>query len=97
MTETTPPDYRLLHAAAFAAIFCLGLSAATIGPALPFLADDVGVSLDTMGLLLTAFFIGSVATSALVALALHGYDTRLLCLAGLVFQAIGTSMLARAP
>lgn len=97
MTETTPPDYRLLHAAAFAAIFCLGLSAAAIGPVLPFLADDVGVSLDTMGLLLTAFFIGSITTSALVALALHGRDTRMLCLVGLVSQAIGTAMLAVAP
>jgi fucose permease len=98
--NNTPPgtaDYRLLHAAAFASIFCLGLSAAAIGPVLPFLADDVGVSLDTAGLLLTAFFVGSIATSALVALALHGHDTRLLCLFGLCFQALGTSMLAIAP
>ena len=96
-SEPSAPDYRLLHAAAFASIFCLGISAAAIGPVLPFLAEDVGVSLDTAGLLLTAFFIGSIATSALVAVRLHGFDTRLLCLAGLVFQAIGTTMLAVAP
>ncbi len=96
-SEPSTPDYRLLHAAAFASIFCLGISAAAIGPVLPFLAEDVGVSLDTAGLLLTAFFIGSISTSALVAVRLHGFDTRLLCLAGLVFQAIGTTMLAVAP
>jgi fucose permease len=90
-------DYRLLHAAAFASIFCLGISAAVIGPALPFLADDVDVSLDTAGLLLTAFFIGSISTSALIAVRLHGVDTRLLCLAGLGFQALGTAILAIAP
>lgn len=97
MTSEPSPDYRLLHAAAFASIFCLGISAAAIGPVLPFLAEDVGVSLDTAGLLLTAFFIGSISTSALVAIRLHGYDTRMLCLVGLVFQALGTALLAVAP
>ena len=95
--EEERPDYRLLHNAAFMAMFCLGVSAASIGPVLPFLADDVDVSLDTAGLLLTAFFVGSISSSAVVAIALHGRDQRVLMLAGLVFQFIGTLGLAFAP
>jgi fucose permease len=79
------------------AMVCLGVSAASIGPVLPFLADDVDVSLDTAGLLLTAFFVGSISSSALVAVVLHGRDTRLLMLAGLLLQATGTAGLAFAP
>ncbi len=95
--DDTPPDYRLLHIAAYAAIFCLGVSAAAIGPILPFLADDVNVGLDTAGLLLTAFFIGSIGSSALVAFALHGRDTRILCAVGLSAQLLGTMALGFAP
>ncbi len=91
------PDYRLLHAAAFMALFCLGLYGAAFGPALPFIADDLGVSLDTAGLLLTALFIGSIAASATIALALHGHDTRVLCIAGLSGATGGILLLAFAP
>jgi fucose permease len=97
MTPARGTDYRLLHTAAFVAIFCLGVSAATIGPVLPFLADDVGIALDTAGLVLTMFFIGSIASSALVAFALHGHDTRVLCAAGLVCELLGTVALGFAP
>jgi|CXWL01.1.fsa_nt_gi fucose permease len=93
----TPPDYRLLHIAAYVAIFCLGVSAAAIGPVLPFLADDMGVGLDTAGLLLTAFFVGSIGSSALVAFALHGRDTRVMCAFGLAAQLLGTLALGFAP
>ncbi|MBI5288932.1 MAG: MFS transporter [Chloroflexi bacterium] len=91
------PGYRLLHIAAFVAIFCLGVSAATIGPVLPFLAGDVDIALDTAGLLMTAFFIGSIGSSALVAFALHGRDTRVLCAVGLGAQLMGTLALGFAP
>ena len=94
---TERADYRLLHVAAFVAIFCLGVSAAAIGPVLPFLADDVDIALDTAGLLLTAFFIGSIGSSALVAFALHGRDTRVLCAVGLGGQLLGTLALGFAP
>lgn len=95
--EDISPDYRLLHWAAYASLFCLGVSAAAIGPVLPFLADDVEVSLDTAGLLLTAFFVGSIASSALVAVALHARDQRALVALGLTFELAGTLMLAFAP
>ena len=87
----------MLRWASYAALFCLGLSASAIGPVLPFLADDVGVSLDTAGLLLTAFFVGSIASSSLVAVALHARDQRALIAAGLAFQLTGTLMLGFAP
>jgi fucose permease len=95
--DDAPADYRLLHGAAYMAMLCLGVSAATIGPVLPFLADDVDVSLDTAGLLLTAFFVGSITSSALIAVALHGRDSRVLVLAGLALEAAGTIGLAFAP
>lgn len=95
--EDASPDYRLLRWASYAALFCLGLSASAIGPVLPFLADDVDVSLDTAGLLLTAFFVGSIASSSLVAVMLHARDQRALIAAGLACQLTGTLMLGLAP
>ncbi len=94
-----PPDseYRLLHAAAMAALFCVGLYAAAFGPVLPFLADDAGVSLDTSGLLLTVFFIGSIAASATIALWLHGRDTRALTIGGLALTIAGSLGVGFAP
>jgi MFS family permease len=58
---------------------------------------DVDIALDTAGLLLTAFFIGSIGSSALVAFALHGRDTRVLCAVGLGGQLLGTVALGFAP
>ena len=78
-------------------IFCLGLYGASFGPVLPFIADDLGVSLDTAGLMLTALFIGSIASSASIALALHGNDTRLLCIVGLSCSTTGVLVLGFAP
>jgi fucose permease len=90
-------DYRLLHWAAYLALFCLGVQAAAIGPVLPFLADDLDVSLDTAGLLLTAFFVGSITSSAAVALALHARDVRMLCVLGLAAQTTGALLVVFAP
>jgi fucose permease len=90
-------DYRLLHAAAFMSLFCLGLYASSFGPVLPSIAADLGVSLDTAGLMLTALFIGSITSSAAVALTLHRRDTRLLCIAGLSLAIAGLALLAIAP
>lgn len=95
-SETTE-DYRLLHAAAFMALFVVGLYGASFGPVLPFLAADMGISLDTAGLILTALFIGSIAASASVAIVLHGHDTRILCIVGLSAIALGLALLAFAP
>jgi fucose permease len=96
---SAPPDedYRLLHAAAYMALFCVGLYAATFGPALPFIAADLDISLDTAGLILTALFIGSISASAAVATIWHGRDTRTLCLAGLGFATVGLMLIGIAP
>jgi fucose permease len=90
-------EYRLLHAASLAALLCVGLYAASFGPVLPFLADDMDVSLDTAGFILTALFAGSITASSLVALKLHERDSRLLAIWGLVFCASGLALLAFAP
>ncbi len=94
-----PPsaDYRLLHTAAYMAMFCVGLYAAAFGPALPFIAADMDVSLDTAGLILTALFTGSIFASASVAIALHGSDTRVLCIAGLASATAGLLLIGIAP
>ncbi len=90
-------QYRRLHAAAMMAFVCVGLYASAFGPALPFIAEDMGVSLDTAGLILTVFFCGSIAASAAVALALHGRETRLLAAWGLASATAGLALLAFAP
>lgn len=97
MTIATAADYRLLHTAVYMAMFCVGLYAAAFGPALPFIADDMGVSLDTAGLILTALFIGSISASACVAIALHGRDTRALCIVGLACATAGLLLIGIAP
>ena len=78
-------------------MFCVGLYAASFGPTLPFIADDMGVSLDTAGLILTALFVGSISASATVAVALHGRDTRALCIAGLTCATTGLLLVGAAP
>ena len=90
-------DYRLLHVASLMALFCVGMYAAAFGPVLPIAAEDFGVSLDTAGLLLTALFAGSILASATVAIALHGHDTRLLTIIGLISAICGLTLLAIAP
>ena len=72
--EAFEREYRALHAASLMALFCVGVYAAAFGPVLPFLAADVGISLDTAGLLLTALFVGSISASALIAVVLHARD-----------------------
>jgi fucose permease len=90
-------EYRLLHVASLMALFCVGLYASAFGPVMPFVADDLGISLDTAGLLLTAMFVGSILASASVAIALHGHDTRRLTIAGLLAAIAGVLMLGLAP
>lgn len=97
MTRADAPDFRLLHAASYMALFCVGLYASSFGPVLPFLSDELDVSLDTAGLVLTALFIGSISASASIALVLHGQDTKRLCVAGLAASAAGMVGLGLAP
>ena len=90
-------EFRLLHAGAFVALFCVGVYAAAFGPALEFIADDLGVSLDTAGLILTVFFAGSITASAMVAVTLHARDTRALTNVGLVAVIVGSLTIGFAP
>ncbi len=90
-------EFRLLHAAALMSLFSVGLYASAFGPALEFIAADLGVSLDTAGLVLTAFFIGSISASATVALKLHARDTRTLTIAGLIAVICGLLLIGFAP
>lgn len=90
-------QHRLLHAAAMLSLFCVGLYAAAFGPTLEFIAEDLGVSLDTAGLVLSVFFIGSISASATVAIALHARDPRKLTAAGLAAVVAGMLLLGLAP
>ncbi|MDP9238397.1 MAG: MFS transporter [Chloroflexota bacterium] len=90
-------EYRLLHIAAFMSLFVIGTYAGSFGPALPFFAADVGVSLDTAGLVLTALFLGSITASASIAIALHTRDARALTIVGLVAVIVGLLALGLAP
>jgi fucose permease len=90
-------EYRLLHIAAYAALFVIGMYAASFGPVFPFLADDLDISVDTAGLLLTALFFGSILASSSIALALHGRDMRVLTTFGLVAMVVGVLTIGLAP
>lgn len=90
-------DYRSLHFAAFLSLFVIGTYAGALGPALPFFAVDLGVSLDTAGLILTVLFLGSISASAVIAIALHANDMRTLTIAGLGSAITGLLLLAVAP
>lgn len=95
-----PPDiedYRLLHAGSLMALFGVGMYASAFGPALPFIAEDLGVSLDTAGLVLTAFFLGSISASATIAIALHRHHPRALAAWGVVAAATGVVLIGAAP
>ncbi len=91
-----PSDLARLHFAAFASIFCVGVWATSFGPALPFLADDMGMSLGAAGLLLTALFAGSIAASGAVFFRLHRINNRELDAAGLAMAAVGLVLLGLA-
>ncbi len=93
-TETSHPGYVGLHFASFLGIACVGLYATSFGPALPFLAEHFGVSLDRAGLLITVLFVGSISASGTNALYLHKFESRLLALLGLVIIAAGALGLA---
>jgi fucose permease len=90
-------EYRLLHVAAYMALFVVGSYAASFGPVLPFLAEDLDISLDTAGLMLTALFFGSIIASASIAVVLHGRDMRALTALGLVAMVVGVILIGVAP
>ena len=92
-----PDEYRLLHAGALLSLFCVGVYMSSFGPALPFIADDMGVSLDTAGLLLTAIFTGSILASAGVAIWLHGRHPRQLTIIGVASATVGVLLIGIAP
>ncbi|MGH2633447.1 MAG: MFS transporter, partial [Tepidiformaceae bacterium] len=91
------PRARRVLAASNLGLVCTGLYATAFGPALPFLADDFGVSLDSAGLLLTALFLGSITASASLAFRFHRLEPRLVGAAGLLVVASGLVLLGVAP
>jgi FHS family glucose/mannose:H+ symporter-like MFS transporter len=95
-TAAAPSDVARLHFAAFASIFCVGVWATSFGPALPFLADDMGMSLGAAGLLLTALFAGSITASGAIFFRLHHINNRELDAAGLAMAAGGLVLLGLA-
>ena len=92
--KPTHPGYARLHFASFLGLFCVGVYATSFGPALPFLAEHFGVSLDRAGLLITVLFVGSIGASGAIAVYLHRFEARLLALLGLVIVAAGALGLA---
>ena len=98
MTTThDPAEYRLLHAAALLSFVCVGVYMSSFGPALPFIAGDLGISLDTAGLMLTAIFTGSILSSAIVAVRLHGHHPRRLTIAGVASATAGVLLIGFSP
>lgn len=73
----------------YAVLFDTGVYGTAFGPAMPFLAGGLGVSLSTAGLLLTALFAGSITASASIAWFGHRADQRLVALFGLALIALG--------
>ena len=92
--ESPHPGVGRLHFASFLGLFCVGVYATAFGPALPFLAERFGVSLDRAGLLITMLFVGSISASGAIAISLHRFEARLLALVGLVVIAVGAMGLA---
>ena len=80
---------RSLRWGTYAILLCVGLYAGALGPALESFAEDLDVSLDTAGLLVSGIFVGSIATSALVAARLHRSSQRRLAIVGSVLICIG--------
>ncbi len=78
----------------YAVLFDTGFYATAFGPAMPFLAAAMGVSLSTAGLLLTALFCGSISASAALAGFGHRTDQRLVAICGLALIAAGIAGLA---
>ena len=74
---------------AYLAIAATGMYLTSFGPSIPFVANDLGVSKATAGLLITALFLGSIAASAVVTWRFHESDQRRLASAGVVALAVG--------
>ena len=87
--SASPDDARLLHAACFFALFCVGFYATSFGPALPFFARKLNVDLDTAGLLITGIFVGSIIASGAVTLGLGRGQMRIAVATGLLVASLG--------
>jgi len=86
-----------LELAACLTLGVIGVYATSFGPAMPVLAEDFGVSLDTAGILLTVLFVGGVLASGSVAARLHRADPRVFTAAGLGMLAAGMAGFGLAP
>lgn len=93
MTRRAAPANR----GPYAVLFDTGFYSTAFGPAMPFLALSLGVSLSTAGLLLSALFAGSITASSLVAGALHRANQRQVAFAGLALICVGLAGIGLSP
>ncbi|MCE1251921.1 MAG: MFS transporter [Anaerolineae bacterium] len=87
-------DSKYILIVACAIFLCLGISTAAIGPLLPELAANAGVSLAAMGAVFTAIFLGSTITQLIAGPIYDRYGQRPVLLAGLIMITIGLGGLA---
>ncbi len=98
MTDTAKaPAWRDPLVPAYLAVASTGLYLTSFGPSIPFVADDLGISKATAGLLITALFLGSIVASGLVTWRFHGGDQRRLAGAGVLCLAVGGVLMGASP
>lgn len=85
---------RALIALLCSVFVALGLSIATLGPALPELAAVAGVAISAMGVLYSALFAGFLVSQILAAVLLDRVGTRLTILSAMAVFALGSASLA---
>lgn len=81
----------------YLALAVVGLYSTSLGPALPAIAEEHGVALDTAGLLVTVLFAGSIAASGGVAVRIIRVDARTMTAGGLGAVAVALVVLGAAP
>lgn len=91
------PTPHALIALLCAFFVALGLSIATLGPALPEFAQVAGLPVSAMGVLYSALFAGFLASQVSAALLLDRVGTRPTILGAIAVFAAGTAALAVAP
>lgn len=77
--------------------FGLGMGAAILGPALPFLSQGMGIALGDAGVLFTAQSVGTLLALLVVGRALDLFDRQAIYLVSLVALALGMALLPHVP
>ncbi len=77
--------------------FGLGMGAAILGPALPFLSQGMGIALGDAGVLFTAQSLGSLVALVVVGRALDIFNRQAIYLLSLAALALGMALLPHVP